>query len=275
MYFKHWLSRFVFIFLFMTPIQFSHANGLPAGTYQYLFDLLAPYPIQSIPMYGHGQFRVNSSWSNLRDELLFHLQLPDKKVPVLGVGHSLGAAISLLSAIEQPQLFKQLILLEPPLVARYKRVVIRLFKLVGLSHHLVPHASKARKRRAVFESREAAIAYFNTKRMFQAFHPACFDAYIQHGLRETSEGLHLAFDREVESQVFSSFPLLLGAYRLKMPSYLVYGKYSDVLREEDIKSLKKMLPNTTFIEFDGGHLFPLEQPEKTVDLLKDIIGRND
>lgn len=257
----------------MHPIQFSHANGLPAGSYEYLFELLAPHPIQYIPMYGHKHFKVDSNWSGLRDELLHELDHTTTNTPVVGVGHSMGAAISLMSALQKPSLFERLILLEPPLVATYKRVVVRLFKTMGLSHLVVPHAKKARKRRMHFENKEEARQYFGSKRMFQRFHPTCFDSYIEHGLKENPEGgVSLVFDRAVEAQVFSSFPLLLGSYSLNIPSFLVYGKYSDVLRKDDIQSLKKMLPNTTFIEFDGGHLFPLEQPEKTAELLREIIN---
>ena len=40
---------------------------------------------------------------------------------------------------------------------------------------------------------------------------------------------------------------------------------------KDIETLKRKFVNTQFISFEGGHLFPFEQPEKTAELIKTLI----
>ncbi len=260
-------------------IYFSHANGLPATTYQYLFDLLWPHSIQAVEKYGHGQFKVDSGWKNLSLELMDFMDRKGEQGSRIGIGHSLGANITILTAIQQPKRFQKIILLEPPLVALYKRLIIQMFNFFGQAAKIVPHAKKAKVRRYQFNTRQEARDYFSQKRMFQRFHPKSFEAYIEYGLKQVMAkdsaqiSYELAFAREVEYQIFSSLPLLAGRYPLEIPAYLIYGTQSDVLGKEDIQSLKRTFPTMEFIAMEGGHLFPLEQPEKTAELILSILAK--
>ena len=56
-----------------------------------------------------------------------------------------------------------------------------------------------------------------------------------------------------------------------MPSYFIYSSKHEVLQPKDIKWLQKKYINTEFISFDGGHLFPLEKPKATADLIMKLI----
>ena len=56
-----------------------------------------------------------------------------------------------------------------------------------------------------------------------------------------------------------------------MPSYFIYSMNYTVLQERDLKCLKRKFINTKFIPFDGGHLFPLEKPLETAQLIKKLI----
>ena len=85
-------------------IQFSHANGFPAPTYRYLFKLLEPhFEIQYIERLAHDpNHPVTNNWQSITSELI---REHDKhKEPVIGIGHSLGGAITLFAAIERPEI---------------------------------------------------------------------------------------------------------------------------------------------------------------------------
>ena len=77
--------------------------------------------------------------------------------------------------------------------------------------------------------------------------------------------------KETEYQGFRELPFINKEMGIKIPSQFIYSNQHKVLSPKDIQWLKTNLNQTEFISFDGGHLFPLEQPEKTADLIKSLI----
>lgn len=54
----------------MKKIQFSHANGFPASSYTYLFELLNDTQINFVEKMGHGDFPLNKDLNNFAEELI-------------------------------------------------------------------------------------------------------------------------------------------------------------------------------------------------------------
>ena len=87
-------------------IQFSHANGFPAPCYKSLFDHLKnDFEIRYIENLGHNpKFPVTDNWASLVDELIQDIE-QSATLPLIGVGHSLGGAITLFAALKRPNSF--------------------------------------------------------------------------------------------------------------------------------------------------------------------------
>ena len=97
-------------------IHFAHANGFPAKTYSRLFSFLEPrFELQYLNRHGHNpDFPVTDGWHALRDELRTEIETKFTR-PVIGLGHSLGGILHLLVAIEKPDLYTQIVLLDAPI----------------------------------------------------------------------------------------------------------------------------------------------------------------
>lgn len=253
-------------------IQFSHANGFPSSTYRSLFSLLAAdYQIETIEMLGHKPgIPVLDNWTSLTAELIGELDRKQLK-NVIGIGHSLGGAISLFAAIKRPDLFKMLILLDTPVFSYPRAKLVQLFKKIGRADLITP-GGRVKRRRTTWPSFETALAYFRSRPLFKNFTPECLEDYIKYGTEETAEGLTLRFSPEIESDIYLTLPHNYSKYKhaLKVPAQAIIGKNSSVISKSDKISMKKNF-NIETVEVRGGHLFPFEYPQETAAAIKTAI----
>ncbi len=255
------------------PVFFAHANGFPSATYSKLFAALgADYAVQFLPQHGHDpRFPVNHNWTNLVDELIHHLQ--QQQTPVWGVGHSLGGVLHYHAAMRHPELYRGLVMLDSPVQAWPDRVLIGLAKRMGWMDRLTP-AGRTLGRRERFSDRAEARAYFAGKSLFRAFDPDCLDAYVEHGLHDADSGLQLRFAPAVEISIYRHAPGRDpgGLGRLQMPVALLSGRHTRVVQPHHARAVRR-LPRGEAHILPGGHMFPLEYPQVTAELIKDLFKR--
>ncbi len=255
-------------------IQFSHANGFPASTYHTLFNLLSKtYDIHSIERLAHDpQYPVTDNWQSITHELIRELDTKTVK-PVIGIGHSLGGAITLFAAIERPDLFKMIILLDTPVFAYHRAKLVQLFKKLGRAEWITP-GGRAKRRRTTWSSIEEALEYFRSRPLFRNFTEECLLDYVRYGMVQTKDGLALKFNPEIESKIYLTLPHNYAIHRgkLKIPGTAIVGQDSNVINQSDLKSLKKNF-NIESIRIPGGHLFPFERPQMTVELIQQSIEK--
>lgn len=252
-------------------IQFSHANGFPASTYRTLFSLLDDFEIQYIERLAHDPNRpVNDNWQSITEELIEELD-KKKTAPVIGMGHSLGGAITLFAALERPDLFKFIILLDTPVFAFHRAKLIQLFKKIGRAEWITP-GGRAKRRRSTWASFDEAIKYFKSKPLFRNFTEDCLNDYVRYGTQETEEGLKLKFDPEIESQIYLTLPHNYPSHwgKLKVPGIALVGGNSKIVSASDVKSLRRNFNISSYV-VEGGHLFPFEHPETTAQIIRDVI----
>ena len=254
-------------------IFFAHANGFPSATYSKLFAALgADYDVQFLPQHAHDlRFPVNHNWSNLVAELIHHLQ--QAKTPVWGVGHSLGGVLHYHAATLHPELYKGLVLLDSPVQAWPDRVVISLAKRFGWMDKITP-AGRTLGRREQFANAAQARDYFAGKTLFRHFDPDCLDAYVEHGLHADEQGLRLRFDPAVEISIYRNAPARVPGRlaALHMPLALVRGQHSQVVRPHHARAARRLAQGEAHT-VPGGHMFPLEHPEATANLLNSLFVR--
>lgn len=254
----------------MPTIHFAHANGFPAPAYRYFLEQLAPYDISYTACFGHGDFKVNNNWINLVDELIDSITLQHKE-PVIGVGHSLGAVLTICAAEKRPDLFEQIIIMDPPVMGWKYRVALYLSKKTGLIDRILPVAKKAKSRREDFKNRDILRRALKGKKLFADFHPECFEDYIQYGFNNTENGITLAFKKQVEYEVFCNIPDFFKKTTPGVPATYFYATNGEIAETRNIEDIMPLFGNVNFAPFEGGHLFPLEQPHKVAELIKKTI----
>ena len=194
--------------------------------------------------------------------------------PVWGVGHSLGGVITLWASVLRPDLFQEIILLDPPLMGWKRRLFTRIFSPIGLLDRMVPIIRNARNRRKDFSSREEAFEYWQPKPFFKNFDPKAFRDYVEHGLKENNDGtFELVISPKLEAQIFTTSPRSLNFGNISTPCHYVYAQNRGVLIGNEIEEHKKRWPMMTFIPYAGSHMFPLEEPEKVGELIRNLIEK--
>ena len=256
----------------MTAIQFSHATGFPAESYRYFFQQLSPYEVTYVPVFGEGRFRLRNSWRNLVPELIEDIEIKHKE-PVIGIGHSFGAVLTFWAAMQRPDLFQKVILIDPPFINLRFRIFSAFARLMGQAEKMIPIARNAKRRRDTFKDFSEASAYWRPKRLFRNFHPECFEDYVKASLVPDGSEMTLRISADEEAKMFASTPVFIGSGKFKIPSYYLYPAKGSVLMGNALAEQKKRFSNTEFMEIEkGGHMFPLEYPLETAEILKKLIS---
>ncbi|WP_339512242.1 alpha/beta fold hydrolase [Pseudomonas sp. RL_15y_Pfl2_60] len=254
-------------------VFFAHANGFPAATYTKLFDALGPqYKVEHIGQHGHDpDFPVNANWSNLVRELIHHIE--QREQPVWGVGHSLGGVLHYHAAQLRPELYLGVAMLDSPLLTLADQWVIRAAKRFGFIDRITP-AGRTIGRREAFADAAEAHRYFAAKSLFRRFDPDCLSAYIEHGLQPAGEELRLRFDPATEINIYRNVPHISAgpAQHLKVPLAMVRGQHSRVVLAHHTRHVRR-IPKGEYLTMPGGHMFPLEHPVQTAELLKSFFQR--
>ncbi len=253
-------------------IHFAHGNGFPSPCYrQFLQHLQARFDYCYIDRIGHSpDFPVTDNWQALVDEVIVSVETQAMQ-PVIAIGHSLGGVLSFLAAIEQPSLFKAVILLDSPIIGRLKSRVLRLSKSLGMIDHITP-AFRTRGRQQSWKTREQALAYLKSRKLFKTFSDECLDDYIDYGLQKNENDYSLRFNRQIEYQIYRTIPHILHEYegRLKTPTALIYGNKSSVIDSSDLRYMKRHY-GVLCEEINGTHMFPMEHPKATANLVLKIL----
>lgn len=197
-------------------------------------------------------------WDVARDTLAV---LETSTAPILGVGHSMGAAALLMAEMLEPGTFAAIVAIEP---------IIFPPPHVAADHH--PLAVGAARRRRRFTDREAAFEHFTQKGVFSRWHRRALDGYVRCGLVEDGDSVLLACPPEYEASFFAQGGLH-GAWdrlgEVRTPVLVVAGRDSDSHPEEFAVEQAERLPLAELVIVEeSGHFLPMEQPGRVASLVR-------
>ena len=193
-------------------------------------------------------------WPHLVEQLIRSID-----EPVYGVGHSLGGYLSYLAAVQRPDLFRGIVLLDAPIIGPFRGSMLGAVKRLGIVDRVTP-AGATRDRRSSWATREEAKAHFRSRPLFRNFAEECLDDYVSHGLVHDGE-FRLKIDPAIESQIYRTIPhdMMRHLPKLRVPAVFIGGESSDVVRRVRLAGMK---PKFRLRKVPGGHLFPFERPRE-------------
>lgn len=207
-------------------------------------------------MSGHAHDRRYDDWSHFVDDLLSvvdHLAL-DRP---FAAGHSLGAAVAILSGQRRPAMFAAIYAYEPIIIPP------RGVTPPEGSHRL---RDLALKRRNVFASIQAARENFAGKLPFSRFDPAALDAYLVGGLRSQPDGtVVLACPGDEEATVYEGAPRHDGYDHLgdlHLPVTVAGSAEGRDIGPELLAELAGQIPSARLALLTGvSHFGPMKDPD--------------
>lgn len=252
-------------------LVFSHANGFPASVYRKLFQALDPaFRVRAVPLYGHDiRYPVRDGWKPLAQQLIDYLEHDCHGEPAVLVGHSLGGYLSLMAAHTRPELARQVILLDSPVVAGWRARLLWLSKRTGLGERFSP-AAAAKRRRTQWPDLEAVRTHFASKAAFRQWDPDMLGDYSTFGTTADAQGRALAFQRDIEYRIYKTLPHQLGAIARRpfpVPVSFIGGRSSREIRMAGLGATVRLARNRLHW-IDGSHLFPFESPRETARLIE-------
>lgn len=258
-------------------IHFAHANGIPSATYEKLFECLRDdYDVVTLPLIGvDPNYPVTNHWPKLVEQVIDSIERQAQGRKVIALGHSLGSLLSFMAAYQRPDLMSMVIMLDPPLINGPYSFGLHLAKLFhpATVDTLTP-AGLSDKRRDHWGSREEAAIKLRPRGFFAHFDQACFDAYIQHGLKDDPKGgVTLTIPKSVEVAVFRNNPSwfwLKPRRAPSVPAHLVVGQDSLFYQRGFPQRAQRQL-GVPYSLSKGGHMFPLERPVQTAKIVKGLI----
>lgn len=264
------------------PLHFLHANGYPPDCYKPLLELLkTEYHVFGMllrPLWEDSIPEHLRSWYPLSDELRHFLSSqPD---PVIGVGHSIGAVVTLRAALRDPSLFKALVLIDPVLFVPRRLILWHIFRVIGLGDRVHPLIAGAKKRRRTFDDLERIFRSYRNRNLFRYMSHANLKIYIEGMTRPTADGRYeLVYSPDWEAQIYRTglhdFDIWRDLPKLNVPTLFIRGAESDTFLENAARLVKQKQPGAKVEALEKStHILPLERPrevfEKMQSFLKDL-----
>jgi pimeloyl-ACP methyl ester carboxylesterase len=261
------------------PLHFLHANGYPPACYKSFLDRLqTQYHVFGMllrPLWKDSNPNDINDWKPFSDDLLQFLSW--RASPVIGVGHSIGAIVTLRAALRDPSKFRALILLDPVLFVPSRLVAWNFFRAIGLGNRVHPKIVGALKRRRTFDDLDTVFHGYRTRKVFQYMSDEDLQNYLAGITRKTDNGYELVYSPEWESRIYLTglldFDIWRGLPALEIPTLFIRGAGTDTFLENAAKFVKRKLPKAQVKTLERStHLLPLERPREVFNIMQSFLN---
>ncbi|HEX9331240.1 MAG TPA: alpha/beta hydrolase [Anaerolineales bacterium] len=260
------------------PLHFLHANGYPPDCYKSFFELLqAQYHIFGMllrPLWKDSNPNDIHNWKPFSEDLLQFLDL--QSAPVVGVGHSIGAIVTLRAALRDPSKFRALVLIDPVLFVPGFMINWHFVRMLGLGDSFHPLISGAKKRRRIFDDLETIYGRYRNRNVFRYMSDENLRIYITGIVRKTDRGYELVYSPEWESQIYRTgmhdFDIWRDLPKLQVPTLFIRGAETDTFMQNAAKLVKRKQPKAWVESLDKStHLLPLERPQEVFNSMQSFL----
>ncbi|HVF26310.1 MAG TPA: alpha/beta hydrolase [Anaerolineales bacterium] len=274
------------------PLHFLHANGYPPGCYQPLLELLQTnYHVFGMllrPLWENSKPADVNDWRIFSDDLLRFLasttfaplsplSATPQSSPVIAVGHSIGATVTLRAALREPDKFRALVLIEPVLFPTARMLAWNFVRAIGLGNRLHPKIPAASKRRRTFDNLDLVFRGYRKREVFRYMDDENLRSYINGITRPSSNGSYeLVFSPEWEARIYYTglrdFDIWRQLPNLKVPALFLRAAETDTFWEQAAKLVKRKQPRARVETLERStHLLPLERPKDVFEIVQSFL----
>src|ERR1041384_525648 len=262
------------------PLHFLHANGYPPECYKPLLELLkTQYHVFGMllrPLWQNSNPNDIEDWEPFSDDLLKFLE--SQATPVIGVGHSIGAVVTLRAALRDPSKFRALILLDPVLLVPSRLASWNFIRALGLGKQIHPKISGALKRRRTFDDLNLVFRGYRNRKVFRYMSDENLRIYIEGITRKAEKGYELVYSPEWESRIYMTglhdFDIWRDLPKLQVPTFFIRGAETDTFLESAARFVKRRQPKAQIEALEKStHLLPLERPQEVFVMMQAFLTK--
>jgi pimeloyl-ACP methyl ester carboxylesterase len=244
-------------------VLICHATGFCGGAYVPLAQALGErFHVWALDMPGHGDSDDppggDFSWGAMVADVVAATRTIASEPLACVVGHSMGGAVALQAAADDPALFGAAYLYEPIIVPPSDGA-----RRTGSN----PMADGARRRQDTFASKAEALWRYASRPPLAELSAGSLAAYVEHGFRENADGtvtLKCSPDNEARTFESSASITTVSVAAAALPTLIVTGATSSLASMGP--PVADSLPAAELrIHRHLGHFGPLQGPEVIAD----------
>jgi pimeloyl-ACP methyl ester carboxylesterase len=225
------------------------------------------------PLWMDSNPKEIQTWKPFSDDLLQFLTV-NAPGPVIGVGHSIGAVVTLRAALREPHRFRALVLIDPVLFVPGFLLRWHVVRSLGLGDRLHPLIPGAIKRRRTFDDLERLFQRYRSRSIFRYMSDENLRIFIEGITRPRADGgYELVYSPDWEAQVYRTgmhdFDIWHELPRLDVPALFLRGAETDTFLEDAAKLVKRKQPKVRIETLEKStHILPLERPHEVFDRMQ-------
>lgn len=259
-------------------LHFIPGNGFCGGVYWPFLSRFTPdHGLFLHDIEGHGDSEAPKRFSGIaavarRVPAVLAEQLPAPAQPLVGMGHSFGAALTLKVAADNPGLFSALVLLDPILFPPTVWFGARFLSAIG-AH---PMTRAARRRRRSWPSRQKALDHLRGRGIYKGWAEESLEAFVDHATTPQADGSRLlSCPPGLEAQIYGRpvYPWDLLP-KIDVPVLFLHGASSYPFFPEATRRARKLNPRVEVATVAGAHCFMQEHPGQAHAAVAGFLGRH-
>ncbi len=192
----------------------------------------------------------------------------------------MGATTTLRLALQNPELFSALILVDPVIFLPWVTIALQMANKLGIKlkiHHL---AASTLRRRKVFDNQEIMYNHYRSKPVFRRMSDESLWAYVRSVNRpvaETQGMVELRYSPEWEAKIYltgnlADLELWRNLRKLQLPTLVIRGQETDTFLVSTARRMQKIASQIQIVNIpETGHLAPLEKPQLVAQIILEFL----
>jgi pimeloyl-ACP methyl ester carboxylesterase len=258
-------------------LHFLPGNGFCGGVYwPFLKRFLPERGLFLHDIEGHGDSEAPAHFSGIgaiakRIPLVMSEQgLLDGR-PLVGIGHSFGAAMTLKVAADNPGMFKALVLLDPIVFPDVVWLGVRVLAALGVH----PMVKAAQRRRREWSSRAEALERLRGRGIYQGWTEEALECFVDYATHDEGGKRVLSCPPELEAEIYERPVYPWPSFRnVNLPILFLHGAGSYDFFPPAARLARRFNSAVEVATVPGHHCFMLEDPADAHAAVADFLRRN-
>ncbi len=258
-------------------IHFIHGNSITPQSYSVLLDQLSiNFKLKNFllrPLFDKTPMPKFKNWDIFLNDYLISIKNEDN---IIGVGHSIGGNLILRAALNQPEKFKKIILLDPTMLVPIKTFFWNIMCFFCVQSKFLPLINKAKNKKMIYNNMSEIFNSYRNKTIFSNFNNQQLKELIKSIIYHEDDKIKLIFPAEWDARIYAQgmrndLKLWNKIKDLNVETIIVRASKSNIFYKETENALLKRNNKIKFEIIDGDHFFPINMSNETFDIISKYL----